>query len=54
MNTTQNPTGLTALILSAIGIVDLHWLHSGLDNGEWLVIIGLASALVSKFTPRNV
>lgn len=53
MNTQQNPTGLTALILSAIGIVDLHWLHSGLDGGEWLVFVGLASTLVSKLKPRN-
>ena len=37
-----------------IGIVDLHWLHSGLDGAEWLVFVGLGSAIVSKLKPRNV
>lgn len=46
------PTGVTVAALSLIGIIDSHWLHSGLTADEWLVVVGSAGTIVSYFTPR--
>lgn len=48
----KHPTGLTAAVLSLIGVLDTHWLHSGLSSDEWLVVVGSVSAIVSAFSPR--
>lgn len=52
MNPKQNPTGLTALATSALVIV-AYKLHVDLSALEAGVFIGLASGLVSYFTPRH-
>ena len=53
MSPRQHPTGLVALGTSALVIVAAK-LGLDLTAEEAAVFVGLAAALVSKFTPREV
>lgn len=52
MSPRDHPTGLTGLGVSAVLLIAVR-LHVDLTATEATTIVGLAVALVSKFTPRH-